>query len=128
MGAARRRAPATPFCRSARSGARGPARTTRVCPAGTAAIAAAVSAWRSRFVSAWSCTFPRTRTPATTTVSTVATRTAVPMVRRSRARSERTRYATALYPTPRTVRMSSGTPSFLRSWATCTSTVRVSPG
>src|SRR5207248_8813246 len=36
--------------------------------------------------------------------------------------------ATSLYPAPRTVRIDSGSPSLRRSWATCTSTVRVPPG
>src|SRR5205085_12316204 len=34
----------------------------------------------------------------------------------------------SLYPAPRTVRIESGSPSFRRSCATCTSTVRVPPG
>ncbi len=41
---------------------------------------------------------------------------------------EASQAAASLYPAPRTVRIVSGSPSFRRSWATCTSTVRVPPG
>src|ERR1700730_8918315 len=48
--------------------------------------------------------------------------------RQRQPRAEALHAAWSLYPAPRTVRIESGSPSFRRSCATCTSTVRVPPG